>query len=82
MCLASTPLPGVRRAGEQRLRGEAAHRRCDARDRTGQILGELCKRFSVVSVRRNDPADQVEEVIYEIELKSGVTYAKLVQRLN
>lgn len=51
-------------------------------DRTGQILGELCKRFLVVSVSRNDPADQVEEVIYEIELKSGVTYAKLVQRLN
>ncbi len=52
------------------------------RDRTGKTLGELCKRFSVVSVSRNDPADQVEEVIYEIELKSGVTYAKLVQRLN
>jgi hypothetical protein len=52
------------------------------RDRTGQTLGKLCKRFSIVSVSRNDPADQIEEVIYEIELKRGVTYAKLVERLN
>ena len=40
----------------------------------GPDVGELCKRFPVVSISRNDPADQIEEVIYEIELKCGVSY--------
>ena len=52
------------------------------RDQLRHLMGELCKRFSVISVSRTDPDDEIEEVIYEIELKRGVTYAGLVQRLN
>jgi hypothetical protein len=53
-----------------------------ARDRVSDLLGELCQRFSVVSVNRTDPNEETEEVIYEVELKRGVTYSGLVQRLN
>ena len=52
------------------------------RDQLRLLMSELCKRYSVISVSRTDPDDEIEEVIYEIELKRGVTYAGLVQRLN
>ncbi len=53
-----------------------------AREHVGEILGELCQRFSVVSVSRTEADKDTEEVIYEVELKRGVTYTGLVQRLN
>lgn len=53
-----------------------------ARESVGELLGELCQRFSVVSVSRTDPNKQIEDVIYEVELRRGVTYSGLVQRLN
>jgi hypothetical protein len=52
------------------------------REMVGELLSELCKRFSVVSVSRTDAEAEIEEVIYEIELKRGISYQGLVQRLN
>jgi hypothetical protein len=52
------------------------------RERVGELLAELCQRFSVVSVSRTDTETDVEEVIYEVELKRGISYQGLVQRLN
>ena len=36
----------------------------------------------LTTVSRSDPADDIEEVIYEIELKRGITYEGMVQRLS
>ena len=52
------------------------------REHVGEILGELCQRFSVISVSRTDLDKETEEVIYEVELKRGITYSGMVQRLN
>ncbi len=70
--------------GELAVNGYVVKLRIDgtARDRVGDLLAELCRRFSVVSVSRTDPAKETEEIIYEVELKRGVTYDSLVQRLN
>ena len=70
--------------GELPANGYVVKLRIDgtARDRVGALLAELCRRFSVVSVSRTDPAKETEEIIYEVELKRGVTYDSLVQRLN
>ena len=52
------------------------------RERVGELLSELCQRFSVVSVSRTDIDRDIEEVIYEVELKRGISYQGLVKRLN
>ena len=51
------------------------------RERLTQLYGEMCKRYSVVSISRADD-DDVEDVIYEVELKRGVAYNDLLERLS
>jgi uncharacterized protein YidB (DUF937 family) len=41
----------------------------------------MCKRHSVVSISRAED-DGVEDVIYEVELKKGVAYNDLLERLS
>ncbi len=53
----------------------------DSREKITEVCEALCKRVGVVSVSRVGKED-VEEVIYEIELKRGVTYSQLVQKLH
>ncbi len=50
------------------------------RDQVAQLCAELCKRYSVVSVSRSN-GDDFEDVIYELELKRGVAYKELLERL-
>jgi uncharacterized membrane protein YhiD involved in acid resistance len=72
------------RFGELASNGYVVKLRIDGavRERVGELLAELCQRFSVVSVSRTDTETDVEEVIYEVELKRGISYQGLVQRLN
>ncbi len=51
------------------------------RDRITEVCEQNCKRVAVVSVSRVGKED-VEEIIYEVELKRGVTYSQLMERLN
>ena len=51
------------------------------KDRVAELCGQLCKRFSVVSITRSN-GDDVEDVIYEVELKRGVAYKDLLERLT
>ncbi len=51
------------------------------KDRVAELCGQLCKRFTVVSVTRAN-GDDVEDVIYEVELKRGVAYKDLLERLT
>lgn len=51
------------------------------KERLTQLYAEMCKRYSVVSISRADGED-VEDVIYEVELKRGVAYKDLVERLS
>lgn len=72
------------RFGEIANNGYVVKLRIDGavREKVGELLSELCRRFSVVSVSRTDSEADIEEVIYEVELKRGVSYQGLVQRLN
>lgn len=51
------------------------------KDRVAELCGQLCKRFSVVSITRSN-GDDIEDVIYEVELKRGVAYKDLLERLT
>lgn len=51
------------------------------KDRVAELCGQLCKRFSVVSITRSQGED-LEDVIYEVELKRGVAYKDLLERLT
>ncbi len=51
------------------------------KERLAELYGEMCKRYSVVSVSRSN-GDDVEDVIYEVELKKGVAYKDLMDRLS
>ena len=51
------------------------------KDRVAELCGQLCKRFSIVSITRSN-GDDVEDVIYEVELKRGVAYKDLLERLT
>lgn len=51
------------------------------KERVAELCGQMCRRFSVVSISRTN-GDEVEDVIYEVELKKGVTYKDLVARLS
>ncbi len=51
------------------------------KDRVAELCGQLCKRFSVVSITRAQ-GEEVEDVIYEVELKRGVAYKDLLERLT
>ena len=72
------------RFGELSSNGYVVKLRIDGavREKVGELLSELCQRFSVVSVSRTDAEGEIEEVIYEVELKRGISYQGLVQRLN
>ena len=51
------------------------------KDRVAELCTELCKRYSVVSITRPN-GGEVEDVIYEVELKRGVAYKDLLERLT
>ena len=51
------------------------------KDRVAELCGQLCKRFSIVSVTRSHSGD-LEDVIYEVELKRGIAYNDLLERLT
>ena len=51
------------------------------KDRVADLCGQMCKRYSVVSITRSN-GDDVEDVIYEVELKRGVAYKDLLERLT
>jgi uncharacterized membrane protein YhiD involved in acid resistance len=51
------------------------------KDRVADLCRQLCKRYSVVSITRSN-GDGVEDVIYEVELKRGVAYKDLLERLT
>lgn len=69
--------------------GELAHQgyvlkvriKTSDKERLTQLYGEMCKRYSVVSISRADDED-VEDVIYEVELKRGVAYEDLLERVT
>lgn len=71
------------RFGELSSKGYVLKLRIDSSDReqVAALYGEMCRRYSIVSVNRSNGAD-VEDVIYEIELKRGVTYKDLLDRLS
>jgi hypothetical protein len=50
------------------------------KDRLAELWAEMCTRFSVVSISRSN-GDEIEDVIYEVELKKGVAYKELLDRL-
>ncbi len=43
------------------------------------LCGTLCQRYSIVSVNRLNGED-VEDIIYEIDLKRGVSYSDFLDR--
>ena len=51
------------------------------KDRVAELCGQLCKRFTIVSITRSQGED-LEDVIYEVELKRGVAYKDLLERLT
>lgn len=51
------------------------------KDRVAELCAELCKRYAVVSVSRPN-GDDVEDIIYEVELKRGIAYKDLLERLT
>jgi len=51
------------------------------KERLTQLYAETCKRYSVVSISRAD-GDDIEDVIYEVELKKGIAYNDLLERLS
>jgi hypothetical protein len=51
------------------------------KERVAELCAELCKRYSVVSVSRPN-GDDIEDVIYEVELKRGIAYRDLLERLT
>jgi len=55
--------------------------RGEQRDSLADALSSLCKRAAIVSVSRLNEGDDVEDVIYEIELNRGVRYDQLVDSL-
>ncbi len=71
------------RFGELSSKGYVVKLRIDSSDReqVAALCGEMCRRYSIVSVNRSNGAD-VEDVIYELELKRGVTYKDLLDRLT
>jgi uncharacterized membrane protein YhiD involved in acid resistance len=71
------------RFGDLRNQGYVLKMRINGSDKeqVAALYGELCRRFSVVSVSRSNGGD-VEDVIYEVELKRGVSYKDLLERLT
>ena len=51
------------------------------RDNLSEAVSKLCKRSAIVSISRLNQTDDVEDIIYEVELKRGVHYEALVDNL-
>jgi len=51
------------------------------KEQVAETCRSLCKRFSIVSISRPDTGD-LEDVIYEVELKRSVSYKDLMDRLS
>jgi hypothetical protein len=51
------------------------------RDSLSKAISGLCKRAAIVSISRFSQSDDVEDIIYEVELKRGVKYDDLVDNL-
>jgi len=51
------------------------------KEQVAELCRSLCKRFAIVSISRPDSGD-LEDVIYEIELKRGIAYKELLDRLS
>ena len=51
------------------------------KEQVAELCRKLCKRFAIVSISRPDN-DDLEDVIYEIELKRGTSYKDLLDRLS
>jgi uncharacterized membrane protein YhiD involved in acid resistance len=70
--------------GELLSNGYVLKMRMRSADREGasDLCAQLCRRCTVVSVSRSSQRDELEDVIYEVELKRGVTYTDLVNRLT
>ena len=69
--------------GELPHRGYVLKMRINGSDkeRVAELCAELCKRYSVVSVSRPN-GDDIEDIIYEVELKRGFAYKDLLERLT
>jgi hypothetical protein len=52
------------------------------RDAVAQTCKDMCKRASVISINRLGQGGDLEDVVYEVELKRGVKYDDLVDRLS
>ena len=52
------------------------------REKLAQLMSSMCKRASIVSVSRRNASDDLEDVIYEVELKRGVHYKELIDNLS
>lgn len=51
------------------------------RDNLSEAISSLCKRAAIISISRFSQSDEVEDIIYEVELKRGVKYDDLVDNL-
>jgi len=51
------------------------------RDKLSEAISSLCKRAAIISISRFSQSDEVEDIIYEVELKRGVKYDDLVDNL-
>jgi Domain of unknown function (DUF4956) len=51
------------------------------KEQVAELCRSLCKRFAIVSISRPDNGG-LEDVIYEIELKRGIAYKELLDRLS
>lgn len=56
--------------------------RSEQRDALKTSIDEMCSRAAIISISRVDPQDEVEDVIYEVELKRGKKYEDLIDSLN
>ena len=51
------------------------------KEQVAALCRTLCKRFAIVSINRPENGG-LEDVIYEVELKRGVVYKELLDRLS
>lgn len=71
------------RVGDLPSQGYVLKLRIEAhdKDRVAELYKELCRRYSIVSVNRINGGD-TEDVVYEVELKRGISYKHLVDQLT
>lgn len=52
------------------------------RDAISELCGQMCERFSIVSISRINGDENFEDIIYEVQLKRGFKYDDLVEKLS